>query len=59
MFKLVEALHARGLRTPVLLRFLDIVADRIERLNVSRSGRRVFMEPPDQPFGQTSGHTSG
>jgi arginine decarboxylase-like protein len=32
--KLVQALHTQGLRTPVLLRFLDIVGDRIVRLNV-------------------------
>lgn len=31
--RLVQALHRQGLRTPVLLRFLDIVGDRIERLN--------------------------
>ncbi|GBF89380.1 arginine decarboxylase [Raphidocelis subcapitata] len=33
VFKLVQALHERGLRTPVLLRFLDIVGDRIRHLN--------------------------
>lgn len=34
MYALVQALHERGLRTPVLLRFLDIVGDRIARINV-------------------------
>ena len=41
--RLVQALHEQGVRTPVCLRFLDIVGDRIARLNVSargRSGRR-------------------
>ncbi|KIZ00017.1 arginine decarboxylase [Monoraphidium neglectum] len=38
VFRLVQELHARGLRTPLLLRFLDIVGDRIERLNVRRRG---------------------
>lgn len=35
IYRLVQQLHEQGLRTPCLLRFLDIVGDRIARLNVS------------------------
>ena len=38
MYDVVKALHEQGLRTPVLLRFLDIVADRIDRLHVGAGG---------------------
>ncbi|KAI8463251.1 MAG: arginine decarboxylase [Monoraphidium minutum] len=38
VFELVQALSARGLRTPVMLRFLDIVGDRIERLHKAFAG---------------------
>jgi len=40
VYRLVQALHKQGLRTPVLLRFLDILGDRIVRLNVSDLGMR-------------------
>lgn len=49
VYKLVQSLHEQGLRMPVLLRFLDIIGDRIERLNVGGEGgviRRARLSAP-------------
>jgi hypothetical protein len=43
VYKLVQSLADQGLRTPCLLRFLDIVGDRIERLNVRAGAQLAFI----------------